>query len=104
MACAGGIPTIAVSISHDLLHWTLVNTSWVVPDAKHQEMWVEAGSPPQQLQDGNYIMSESRIADPPTTVNDQPRRQRAVLPLPEPLDCAQATTSPTAICGGALAT
>ena len=77
--CAGGIPTIAVSISHDLLHWTLVNTSWVVPDAKHQEMWVEAGSPPQQLQDGNYIMSESLIsrhsasADPQTTVTDQPR-------------------------------
>ena len=64
MGCAGGIPTIAVSISHDLLHWTLVNTSWVVPDAKHQEMWVEAGSPPQQLQDGNYIMSESRISRP----------------------------------------
>ena len=62
--CAGGIPTIAVSISHDLLHWTLVNTSWVVPDAKNQEMWVEAGSPPQQLQDGNYIMSESRIGRP----------------------------------------
>ena len=75
MACAGGIPTIAVSISHDLLHWTLVNTSWVVPDAKHQEMWVEAGSPPQQLQDGNYIMSEPASADPPTTFNDQQRRQ-----------------------------
>ena len=65
----GGIPTIAVSISHDLLHWTLVNTSWVVPDAKNQEMWVEAGSPPQQLQDGNYIMSESRISRPPFRIS-----------------------------------
>ena len=58
-----GIPTIAVSISHDLLHWTLLNSSWVVPDgAGAQEMWVEAGSPPEMLSDGNYIMSYN-IAD-----------------------------------------
>lgn len=57
-----GIPTIAVSISHDLIHWTLLNSSWVVPDEKAQEMWVEAGSPPVQLSDGNYIMSYN-IAD-----------------------------------------
>jgi len=34
----------------------------VVPDAKAQEMWVEAGSPPEKLSDGNYIMSYN-IAD-----------------------------------------
>jgi hypothetical protein len=33
-----------------------------VPDTKAQEMWVEAGSPPEQLSDGNYIMSYN-IAD-----------------------------------------
>merc|ERR1711904_167879 len=57
-----GIPTIAVSISHDLIHWTLLKSNWVVPDQSAQEMWVEAGSPPEQLSDGNYIMSYN-IAD-----------------------------------------
>jgi hypothetical protein len=33
-----GIPTIAVSVSHDLIHWTLLNASWVVPDPKAQEI------------------------------------------------------------------
>ena len=58
-----GIPTIAVSTSHDLLHWTIVDPAWVVPDGgAATEMWVEAGSPPEQLSDGNYIMSYN-IAD-----------------------------------------
>jgi hypothetical protein len=59
-----GIPTIAVSVSHDLLNWTLLNSSWVTPSAAAQEMWVEAGSPPQLLSDGNYIMSCASAADP----------------------------------------
>lgn len=57
-----GIPTIAVSVSHDLLNWTLVDPAWVVPSGEAQEMWVEAGSPPMKLSDGNYIMSYN-IAD-----------------------------------------
>eukprot|EP01050_Picozoa_sp_SAG11_P009350 SAG11_NODE_872_length_6802_cov_8.951514_3_plen_210_part_00 len=57
-----GIPTIAVSVSDDLIHWTLINSSWVVPNGGAQEMWVEAGSPPMKLSDGNYIMSYN-IAD-----------------------------------------
>ena len=58
-----GIPTIAVSTSHDLLNWTMVDPAWVVPDGgAATEMWVEAGSPPEQLSDGNYIMSYN-IAD-----------------------------------------
>ena len=57
-----GIPTIGVSVSHDLLHWTLANASWMLPDGSAQEMWIEAGSPPQRLSDGNYIMTYN-IAD-----------------------------------------
>lgn len=57
-----GIPSIAVSTSHDLIHWTLTDGSWMVPDGAAQEMWIEAGSPPQRLSDGNYIMTYN-IAD-----------------------------------------
>jgi len=57
-----GIPTISVSVSEDLLNWRLIKTDWVVPNATEQEMWVEAGSPPMKLDDGNYIMTYN-IAD-----------------------------------------
>eukprot|EP00747_Dinoflagellata_sp_TGD_P179687 gnl/TRDRNA2_/TRDRNA2_30891_c0_seq1.p1 gnl/TRDRNA2_/TRDRNA2_30891_c0~~gnl/TRDRNA2_/TRDRNA2_30891_c0_seq1.p1 ORF type:complete len:408 (-),score=51.79 gnl/TRDRNA2_/TRDRNA2_30891_c0_seq1:82-1305(-) len=57
-----GIPTISVSVSEDLLNWRLIKSDWVVPNATEQEMWVEAGSPPMKLDDGNYIMTYN-IAD-----------------------------------------
>lgn len=57
-----GIPTISVAISDDLIHWKSHKTDWVTPDASWDEMWIEAGSPPERLEDGNYIMTYN-IAD-----------------------------------------
>merc|ERR1712187_181419 len=52
-----GIPSISVAVSEDLLTWKTVNGSWAAPDPKRDEMWIEAGSPPEKLADGNYIMT-----------------------------------------------
>lgn len=57
-----GIPTIGVAISDDLIHWRHHKTDWVVPDPAWNEMWIEAGSPPERLDDGNYLMTYN-IAD-----------------------------------------
>merc|ERR1711957_690953 len=52
-----GIPTVNVAISDDLINWRTLITNWVQPDPEQREMWVEAGSPPERLEDGNYIMT-----------------------------------------------
>jgi len=52
-----GIPTISVAVSDDLIHWKNYKSDWVTPDAAWDEMWIEAGSPPEKLDDGNYIMT-----------------------------------------------
>lgn len=57
-----GIPNINVDVSDDLITWRPLISNWVTPDGSVQEMWIEAGSPPEVLDDGNYIMSYN-IAD-----------------------------------------
>lgn len=57
-----GIPTISVAISDDLTNWKSYKPDWATPDPAWNEMWIEAGSPPERLDDGNYIMTYN-IAD-----------------------------------------